>query len=158
MVPRVPQDRHSHRIQSETSATGETGSGRHRGGTHRDAHHHASRRLRQHRRLVVVLASFAAGMVVATLLAPGAVPGAERLRLRLSGTSTSAQDTFSRTIASGLGSADDGGAWTLAGAASDFSVSGGQGRLSVPVAGTGLSAWLPGVAVRDARATATFTL
>ena len=38
-------------------------------------------------------------------------------------------DAFGRTVANGLGTADIGGAWTLTGAASNFSVANGTGRI-----------------------------
>ncbi len=55
-----------------------------------------------------------------------------------------ASDGFGRTVASGLGSADIGGAWSTNG--SSFSVTGGQGVVSVAVAGQGPWAQLGGVA------------
>ncbi len=45
-----------------------------------------------------------------------------------------ASDTFTRTVANGLGTADFGGPWTLAGTASGFSVAGGVGRMTGAVA------------------------
>ena len=42
-----------------------------------------------------------------------------------------AQDAFGRTLATGWGTADTGGAWTLSGAANLFGVSGGAGTMSV---------------------------
>jgi parallel beta-helix repeat protein len=45
-----------------------------------------------------------------------------------------ASDAFGRTVASGLGNADLGGAWTLSGAASSFSVANGAGRIRGAVA------------------------
>ncbi|MGZ4735392.1 MAG: PKD domain-containing protein [Acidimicrobiia bacterium] len=39
-------------------------------------------------------------------------------------------DTFTRTVANGLGTADQGGAWSLTGAASSFSVASGVGRIT----------------------------
>jgi PKD repeat protein len=55
-----------------------------------------------------------------------------------------ASDTFTRTLASGWGIADTGGAWTLSGAASLFAVNGGVGTMSVG-AGKGPLAHLAGV-------------
>jgi PKD repeat protein len=49
---------------------------------------------------------------------------------------TLATDAFTRTVASGFGSADTGGAWTFAAAGATGSVTGGAARLSVPVART----------------------
>ncbi|WP_460966865.1 PKD domain-containing protein [Pedococcus soli] len=55
-----------------------------------------------------------------------------------------AQDDFARTLATGWGTADVGGAWTLGGPATRWSVSGGQGRVSLNV-GDGYTAYLPSV-------------
>ncbi|WP_204912659.1 PKD domain-containing protein [Microlunatus spumicola] len=67
-----------------------------------------------------------------------------------------AADGFDRTVASGLGTADSGGAWTVARAPSDFSVSGGAAHLEV---GRGLtrSAYLDAVSLGDVDAVATFS-
>jgi len=54
-----------------------------------------------------------------------------------------ASDAFGRTVASGFGSADVGGAWTTHG--SGFSVSGGQGLVTVSTSGQGPWAELAGV-------------
>jgi PKD repeat protein len=59
-----------------------------------------------------------------------------------------ASDTFERTVSSGFGSADVGGAWTLSGVASSFSVGGGTGRIGGAV-GASASAFLTGVRQRD---------
>jgi PKD repeat protein len=59
-----------------------------------------------------------------------------------------AQDAFGRTLASGWGSSDVGGAWTLGGLASRWSVSGGLGRVSLN-AGDGYTASLPSVSTTD---------
>jgi PKD repeat protein len=47
-----------------------------------------------------------------------------------------ATDTFTRTVANGLGNAELGGAYTLSGTASNFSVSGGRGRMANAIGGT----------------------
>ena len=44
-----------------------------------------------------------------------------------------AADAFGRALASGLGNADLGGAWTVTGGAANYSVSGGVGRLVAPL-------------------------
>ena len=49
---------------------------------------------------------------------------------------TVAADAFNRTVASGLGSADAGGAWTVAGAGTTPSVVDGAGRLGLPIGRT----------------------
>ncbi|UDY35193.1 PKD domain-containing protein [Dermatobacter hominis] len=57
-----------------------------------------------------------------------------------------AADAFGRTVASGLGNADLGGAWsTTGGTAANYSVSGGVGRLSATAAGASRTAFLAGV-------------
>ena len=60
-----------------------------------------------------------------------------------------ARDAFARTATNGFGTADVGGAWTLAGAASAFSVNGGWGNFTIPSAGRGLAAGLGSVSSTD---------
>jgi len=55
-----------------------------------------------------------------------------------------ASDTFTRTLATGWGTADTGGAWTLTGSSSLFAVTGGAGTMSIG-AGKGPMAHLAGV-------------
>lgn len=45
-------------------------------------------------------------------------------------------DTFARTVAAGLGSADLGGPWTVGGPTANYSVSGGAGQLRLAAGGT----------------------
>ena len=56
-----------------------------------------------------------------------------------------AADSFNRTVANGLGTADTGGAWTTIGTASRLSVAPGAAALSQPAAGQDAAAYLPGV-------------
>ena len=49
---------------------------------------------------------------------------------------TLAADSFARTVTAGWGSADQGGAWTVAGSASVFSVNGTVGKIAVPAGQT----------------------
>lgn len=69
-----------------------------------------------------------------------------------------ATDTFARTTARGLGTADVGGTWTVTGSAADFSTDGSTARLRTP-AGATRTATLAGVSSRDndVRATIGFT-
>ena len=60
-----------------------------------------------------------------------------------------ALDGFERTVADGWGSADKGGAWTRSGTATNFSVSGGLGRIRMSSAGSGPGMALNGVASSD---------
>jgi len=46
-----------------------------------------------------------------------------------------AQDGFARTVSNGWGTADVGGAWTVGGTASNYSVAGGVGRMSLTAGG-----------------------
>jgi hypothetical protein len=62
---------------------------------------------------------------------------------------TYVSDPFTRTVAGGWGSPDTGGAYSLAGPASDFSVDGAVGSIRLPVAGAGRAALLPAVDARD---------
>ncbi|MGZ6976282.1 MAG: PKD domain-containing protein, partial [Acidimicrobiia bacterium] len=59
-----------------------------------------------------------------------------------------AHDDFERTVANGLGTADLGGAWSLTGSASSFSVSGGVGRIAGAVS-SDRAAFLTAVRQRD---------
>ncbi|GAA2737171.1 PKD domain-containing protein [Pedococcus aerophilus] len=67
-----------------------------------------------------------------------------------------ARDDFGRTLASGWGTADVGGAWTLGGPAARWSVAGGQGRVSLNV-GDGYTAFLPSVSSTTTEVAATVT-
>ncbi|MGO4595346.1 PKD domain-containing protein [Leifsonia sp. 2TAF2] len=69
---------------------------------------------------------------------------------------TLAKDAFERTVASGWGSADTGGAWTGAGTASFYSVASGTGRMNDP-AGTTRTETLGGVSNSRTDSTVTFT-
>jgi PKD repeat protein len=60
-----------------------------------------------------------------------------------------AADAFERTSASGFGTADTGGAWTISGGAANATVAGGVGRLSVPTKGGSVSAYLNSVSALD---------
>ncbi len=58
---------------------------------------------------------------------------------------TYATDVFERVVTGGLGSADTGGAWSLNGKATSFSVGGGAGRITAPTAGITSYAYLTAV-------------
>jgi PKD repeat protein len=60
-----------------------------------------------------------------------------------------AKDTFARVLAQGLGSADVGGAWTISGSASRYSVSGGVGNWIMPAPGNAPAAYLKNVQAAD---------
>ena len=62
-------------------------------------------------------------------------------------TSGAATDTFTRTVASGWGTADFGGAWTPESGVSDFSVNGTTGRIRLAAGGTVRAAFLSGTSV-----------
>ncbi len=68
-----------------------------------------------------------------------------------------ASDLFGRTVANGFGDADTGGAWTLQGTASNFSVDGSIGRIAGTVAAN-RAAYLTSVAQRDVEIDADVTL
>ncbi len=74
------------------------------------------------------------------------------------GGSTFAADAFGRTSASGFGTADSGGAWTVAGAASNYTVSSGAGRIRIAGAGSGPNAYLNAVSSADTDLTADISL
>ena len=58
-------------------------------------------------------------------------------------------DTFARTVANGWGTANVGGAWSLTGTASAFSVAGGTGTIRHATAGSQVTATLAGVSSAD---------
>jgi PKD repeat protein len=60
-----------------------------------------------------------------------------------------ATDSFGRTVASGWGTADTGGAWTITGGASNFSVGGGVGNINLATAGLSAGSSLTGVTSTD---------
>lgn len=68
-----------------------------------------------------------------------------------------ASDNFDRTVASGWGSADVGGAWTVRGGAGSFSVAGGAGSIDV-AAGSSRYADLSEVSTASALVTAEFSV
>ena len=73
-------------------------------------------------------------------------------------TTALAIDDFARTIASGLGSAPTGGAWTTSGSASAFSVNGSAAVLRSTVAGSNLLGYLTAVRSTDAEVRTVFAL
>lgn len=99
-----------------------------------------------HRRRNVLVAVISAIALVLGLAAPATAAS-----------STVAADGFSRTVTNGLGTADTGGAWSLAGSSSRFSVASGTARLSAP-AGVQLSGYLNAVNAADVDSTATLTV
>jgi aryl-phospho-beta-D-glucosidase BglC (GH1 family)/PKD repeat protein len=60
-------------------------------------------------------------------------------------TSVLAADTFTRTLASGWGTADVGGVWSTTSGATRFAVNGGRGAIIMATAGTGPSIFIGGV-------------
>ena len=58
-------------------------------------------------------------------------------------------DAFDRVVSRGLGTADAGGAWTVTGGTSNFSVNGSAGQIQMARAGSGPSAALDAVSVAD---------
>ncbi|RKT78480.1 PKD repeat protein [Terracoccus luteus] len=69
-----------------------------------------------------------------------------------------AQDGFGRTVASGWGTADTGGIWTLQGGNSYFAVNGGVGTLNIAQAGWSPKAQLQTVSRQDLEVKGSFSL
>ena len=67
------------------------------------------------------------------------------------GPTTFAQDAFGRTVSNGFGPADVGGPWSVSGTASNFAVSGGLGRITMPSPGKTRSVSLTQVSARRCR-------
>ncbi|MDJ0349981.1 PKD domain-containing protein [Cryobacterium sp. PH29-G1] len=96
--------------------------------------------------LTVTDNSLATAQTTQTVLVPDVDP-----------TSPLATDGFSRTVATGLGSADTGGVWSTTGSASNYSVSGGVGALKASAGGT-VNAYLSDVSLLDTDMLVTTTL
>ncbi|WP_369371111.1 LamG-like jellyroll fold domain-containing protein [Promicromonospora sp. Populi] len=60
-----------------------------------------------------------------------------------------AADDFGRDVTGGWGTAPVGGLWTISGAASSFSLAGGEGVMALPTAGSNRKAQLQGVSESD---------
>lgn len=71
---------------------------------------------------------------------------------------TSAADAFERTVTSGFGSADVGGAWTPTGSSSPLSVGSGSGRITMTAPGSGPRVYLTEVSTADVDASVDFSL
>ena len=69
-----------------------------------------------------------------------------------------ANDSFSRTVTGGLGTADVGGAWTVSGNAANYSVNGSQALLNATAAGSLRTAYLNAVQQSDVDLSATVAL
>jgi PKD repeat protein len=67
-------------------------------------------------------------------------------------TDTIVADDFNRTTTNGFGSAQVGGAWTVASTAANYAVNGGLGRITTPAASQSRSATLASVSARDVEA------
>jgi Concanavalin A-like lectin/glucanases superfamily/PKD domain len=68
-----------------------------------------------------------------------------------------ATDTFNRTVATGLGTADLGGTWTTFGSASNLSVAPGVASFKLPTATSQIGAYLAGVSQTNTEVDTTFT-
>ena len=69
-----------------------------------------------------------------------------------------AADLFGRTAATGFGTADTGGAWTVAGSAANYSVGGGTGNIKIATAGSSPAAYLNSVSSTDSDVTVDVSL
>jgi len=74
------------------------------------------------------------------------------------GGSTFAADTFGRTSTSGFGTADLGGAWTVAGSATNYTAGNGVGMIRIATAGSGPNAYLAAATSTDTDLTADLTI
>ena len=75
-----------------------------------------------------------------------------------SGTAQVVTDTFTRTVANGLGSADVGGAWTTTGSTSLYAVNGSSAQLTISKVASGPSAFLNSASALNVTATVDVTL
>jgi PKD repeat protein len=72
-------------------------------------------------------------------------------------TDPSASDAFNRTLTSGWGTADKGGAWSAVGSGANLSVANGSGRLKLSAAGSAPGASLNSVSTSDSDSKITYT-
>ena len=87
------------------------------------------------------------GRIAALLLVLGVI--AIWLPLSIAAVTVKAQDTFNRTLASGWGTAEIGGSYTLQGPTTDFKVDSGNGVIALNSPGSNRAAALAGVSARD---------
>ncbi len=76
----------------------------------------------------------------------------------VAGVAVYADDTFERSVANGFGSAPTGGTYTYTGSAANFTVAGGEGRITLPSAGVSRAATLSPAGAQDVESTVDFTL
>lgn len=93
------------------------------------------------------------GTYAVTLTVTDNVGATATVTQNLTVSSVVAADAFARTLVSSWGSADVGGAWTLSGGASKFSTTGSLGQILLSAAGSGPTAALNSVALRDLNGT-----
>ena len=76
----------------------------------------------------------------------------------VAGVAVYADDTFERSVANGFGTAPTGGAYTYTGTAANFTVAGGEGRITLPSAGVSRAATLSPTGAQDVESTVDFSL
>lgn len=82
--------------------------------------------------------------VTLTIVDDGGAPATTRQNIVVTAPSGApfVSDPFDRTVTNGLGAAPVGGAWSISGTASNFSVAPGAASVRIPAAGQRRSAWL----------------
>ena len=84
--------------------------------------------------------------------------GSTTQQVTVTAPATYAADSFGRTVTGGWGSADTGGAWTLFGSASQYSVGNGSGVMALGAAGATARTQLRSVSAGDVDQTVQFSL
>ena len=111
---------------------------------------HAPRNGSSRQRIFLSCIAVAIALVVVTASIIATVPEATAVTIY-------ASDSFGRTASNGWGTADAGGAWTIAGTPAHWSVSPGSGNIAASAGGTE-RAYLPGVTVQDVELSAKVVL
>lgn len=95
--------------------------------------------------------------IVLTVTDDGGVTGVTSRTVTITSGGVLAQDAFARTRAAGRGPADTGGAWSVNGSATFYSVAGGQDVMSL-AAGRGPSGYLAGISTTASNSVVTVSL
>jgi PKD repeat protein len=87
--------------------------------------------------------------VTLTVTDPDGATDQDTVQVEATAPTELAADGFGRNVTGSWGTAPVGGAWTLSGTASSFSVAGGEGLMALPTAGSNRKAQLQGVSAED---------
>ncbi len=101
--------------------------------------------------------TFQVSLIVTDNLGTASTPTVNPANPSTAAVTTLASDSFNRTVSGGLGTADQGGAWTAVGSAANLSVAPGAASFRIATAGTDATAFLGGVSNTNTETDVTFT-